>query len=116
VLVEDPRPSGAPERLRENLRIHPDPRLEPRRDHQLGPLRTVRACGGAVAQIDGNVCGLVASHLAQQFLRLVEQSRMESDPARWSMATAEGGSEAWADLETGSFDEGGEGPDSSPFR
>ena len=71
MLVEDPRPYGTLELLREKTEIHPGPWLEPRRSHQLCPLGAVRANGTAVAQVDGNVGGLVTNHLTQQFLGLV---------------------------------------------
>jgi hypothetical protein len=76
VLVEDPRPNGAPELLRENGGVHPGPGLEPYRNHQLRPLGTVRPCSVAVSQVDGNVRSLVANDLAQQFFRLLEESRV----------------------------------------
>ncbi len=115
MLVEQPRPNGTSELLRENGGFHAGPWLEPCRSHQLCPLGTVRAYRVTVSQVDGNVRGLVANHLAQQLFRLIEKCRMESDPAGGRMAAAEGGSKAWARFEVGSFGEGGERPSSSPF-
>lgn len=115
VLVEKPRPNGASKLLRENGKPHPGPRLESRRDHQLRPLGTVRAYRVAMSQIDGDVCGLVADHLAQQLLGLIEQSRMEFDPAARRLAAAERGAEASTRFEVGSFDESRKRPGSSPF-
>jgi hypothetical protein len=115
MLVEQPRPNGTSELLRENGGVHPGPWLEPYRSHQLRPLGTVRPCSVAVSQVDGNVRGLVAYDLAQQFFRLFEESRMQSDPAGRRMAAAEGGSEAWARFEVGSVGEGGKRPGLRPF-
>ena len=115
VSIEEPRANGASELLRENARFHAGPWLEPGRSHQRRPLGTVRACRVAMSQVDGNMCGLVANHLAQQFFGLVEQSRMESDPSAGRMAAAEGGSETSARFEVGTFGEVRKRPGSSPF-
>jgi len=115
MLVEDPRPNGTSELLRENGGFHAGAWLEPCRSHQLGPLGTVRPCGVAVSQVDRNVRGFVAGHFTQQLLRFLEKSRVEPDLAGGRMAAAEGGSEAPAGFELDTFGEGRERPGSSPL-